>query len=137
MTSKATFATADEYRALLADRKPKNAPSGALGRLPPSRMNNLESRYATHLELRKMAGEVLWWGFEVIKLRLADRTTYEPDFLVMLADRSLEVHETKGFMREDAALRLKLSAALFPFRFLVIREIKGGGWSGRDVDDGL
>ena len=44
----------------------------ALGRLKPGEMNRTEQAYAQHLELRKQAGEVAWFRFEAIKLRLAD-----------------------------------------------------------------
>ena len=44
----------------------------ALGRLPKGRMNKTETAYAAQLELRKAAGEVAWWVFEGLKLRLAD-----------------------------------------------------------------
>ncbi|EOD1518354.1 hypothetical protein ACJGFN_000102 [Escherichia coli] len=43
----------------------------ALGRLKTGQMNKTESAYCQHLELRKHAGEVAWYRFEGIKLRLA------------------------------------------------------------------
>lgn len=88
-------------------------------------MNKTEAAYAELLEAQRVRGEVWWWGFEVIALRLADRTFYHPDFLVLAADGGLEVHETKGFMRDDANVKLKVAAALFPFRFRLVRRIKG------------
>lgn len=57
----------------------------ALGRLKTGQMNKTESAYCQHLELRKRAGEIVWYRFEGIKLRLADNTFYTPDFAVMLA----------------------------------------------------
>ncbi|EGX16832.1 gp8 domain protein [Escherichia coli STEC_S1191] len=48
-------------------------------------MNKTESAYCQHLEQRKRAGEIAWYRFEGIKLRLADNTFYTPDFAVMLA----------------------------------------------------
>lgn len=52
----------------------------ALGRLKTGQMNKTESAYCQHLELRKRAGEIVWYRFEGIKLRLADNTFYTPDF---------------------------------------------------------
>ena len=43
----------------------------ALGRLKTGQMNKTESAYCQHLELRKRAGEIAWYRFEGIKLRLA------------------------------------------------------------------
>lgn len=100
-------------------------------RSPPGTMNKLERRYADDLESRKYAGEVLWWAFEAVKFRLADNTFYTPDFAVMLADGFLEVHEVKGFWEDDARVKIKVAAALFPVRFVAIKakaKKDGGGW---------
>jgi hypothetical protein len=103
----------------------------ARGRLPAGTMNRLEAKYADHLAQRKLVGEVAWFSFEAVKLRLAAATFYSPDFLVMLADGSLEVHETKGFMRDDAAVKIKVAAQLYPFRFFLVRY--NAGWHIREV----
>lgn len=97
----------------------------ALGRLPSGTMNKTEAEYAWRLEARKRAGEVLWYKFEGVKLRLADKTFYEPDFAVMLADGLLEMHEVKGGVWEDdARVKIKVAASLYPFKFLAA--IKAG-----------
>jgi hypothetical protein len=74
----------------------------ALGRLKAGQMNKTETAYAQELELRKRYGEIAWYRFEGIKLRLADNTFYTPDFAVMLANGQLEMHEVKGFWTDDA-----------------------------------
>jgi hypothetical protein len=94
-------------------------------------MNKTEAAYASHLGLLQSAGEILWYKFEAIKLRLADNTFYSPDFLVMGANGSLEVHEVKGFWEDDARVKIKVAASLFPFRFIAITansKKNGGGW---------
>lgn len=68
----------------------------ALGRLPAGKMNKTEAAYSAFLDLRKRAGEVAWYRFEGIKLRLADSTFLTIDFPVMLADGSLEMHDVKA-----------------------------------------
>lgn len=112
------------------------APAGkvARGQLAPRRMNRTEAGYSAHLERLRLAGEVLWWAFEAIKLRLADGTYLTPDFAVMTAEGELEIHDTKGFMEDDAAVKLKVARGMFPFRFAVVREVKGGGWEVRYVE---
>ena len=108
-------------------------------RRKPGEMNRLEAQYAAHLEARKQAGEVEWYAFEPIKLKLAPSTFYAPDFLVLLADRTIEVHEVKGrtgnsttgykaYVMDDAAVKLKVSAQMFPFRFWMLYPRKEGGW---------
>lgn len=95
-------------------------------------MNGLEKSYAeTILAPRKLAGEIIEWWFEAITLKLADDCRYTPDFLVMLADHSLECHETKGFMRDDAQIKLKIAAQVFPFKFFLCKKQtkkEGGAW---------
>jgi hypothetical protein len=101
----------------------------AAGFLKATRMNGTECDYAAHLRARQAAGEVLWHAFEPVKLRLAEATFYAPDFLVMIKDGSLECHEVKGFWRDDARVKIKVAASLFPFRFIAAQRAKGGaGW---------
>ncbi len=105
----------------------------ALGRLRTGTMNKTEARYAEHLKWRMHAGEVAWFKFESIKLRLADKTTYTADFFVMLTSGDLEVHEVKGHWEEDARVKIKLAAEHYPFRFLAVKWLKDeGGWNFED-----
>jgi len=105
----------------------------ALGRLPKGRMNNTEKSYADALELRKQAGEVAWYRFEGIKLRLADSTFITIDFPVMLTSGILEMHEVKGFWTDDALAKTKIAAGMYPFVFKIVRKAKGGFWDITEV----
>lgn len=100
----------------------------ALGRLPAGTMNKTEAAYDAHLWQLRHAGELLWHKFEAVKLRLADSTFYTPDFTVLPASGVLEMHEVKGFMQEDANVKIKVAASIYPFKFIVVRKRKGGGW---------
>ena len=109
------------------------APKGARQREAAKRgPNKWESEYAEILEGGKRAGVFLWYGFEALTLRLADRTTYRPDFIVVMADGSVEAIEIKGFPRDDAIVKYKVAAEMFPwikFRMMRKRPVKaGGGW---------
>lgn len=104
----------------------------ALGRLKPGTANQLEVQYALHLEERKRSGEVAWYKFEALKLRLADNTFYSPDYAVMLTSGELQCHEVKGFWQDDARAKIKIAAELYPFRFFGIQKQAkkhGGGWN--------
>jgi len=105
----------------------------ALGRIGGGTMNKTEAAYAEQLAARRHIGEVLWYRFEGIKLRLADRTFYTPDFAVLVASGALELHEVKGFMEEDAAVKLKSAASQYPFVVRLVRRAKGGAWDIREV----
>lgn len=100
-------------------------------RREPGTMNKTEAAYAAQLELRKVAGEILWYGFEAMKFRLAASTFYTPDFIIMLADGTLEAHEVKGHWEDDARVKIKVAAELFPLRFVALKALpkrEGGGW---------
>lgn len=104
----------------------------ALGRLPAGQMNKTEQAYAAHLELLKAAGDVLWWKFEPARLCLAPKTTYAPDFMVLRRDHQIIFDEVKGHMRDDAAVKIKVAAAMFPFQFRIIRK-SGSMWKITNV----
>ena len=75
--------------------------------------SNTERRYAAVLETHKRAGDIDEWYYEPMKLRLAEKCFYSPDFLIRRAD-NLEIHEVKGFIREDSIVKLKVAARLYP-----------------------
>lgn len=88
-------------------------------------MNKTEAAYAARLESLKLAGEIADYRFECIKLRLADNTFYAPDFMVLRPDGAFEVHEVKGHWEDDARVKIKVAAELYPFKFIAARKVKG------------
>lgn len=124
-----THWTVDQYDQYMLHRQglPKAAQQ-ALGRLLKPDMNKTEAAYERELYARVEAKEVLWYKFEAVKLRLADNTFYTPDFLVLTAERALECHEVKGFWRDDARVKIKVAASIYPFKFIAITKQKGR-WS--------
>jgi len=104
----------------------------ALGRLKSGVLNKTEEAYSLYLESRKYAGEILWYKFEGLKFKLADNTSYTPDFVVMMKDCSIELHEVKGYWQDDAKVKIKVAASLYPFKFIAVKAVSkklGGGWS--------
>lgn len=87
-------------------------------RRTPGKMNQTESRYADQLQLLQAAGEIERWRFEALNFRLAPKTFYLPDFMVVYRDR-IEMHEIK-----DVALLSKsvLSMIGEPERALAVLE---------------
>ena len=92
-------------------------------------MNKTEAAYAQRLDLLKRAGDVGFWGFEAVKLKLADGAWYTPDFLVQTLD-GLEIHEVKGFFRDAAKIRWKVAKGIYGdmFKFVLVRR-GAGGWT--------
>ena len=105
----------------------------ALGRLKTGQKNKTEQAY--ELEVLKPAmqdGSVSWYRFEGVKLRLADNTFYTLDYCVMRSDGTMEMHEVKGFWQDDARVKIKVAADMYPLKFIAVkRQAKknGGGWS--------
>lgn len=97
----------------------------------PGDMNKTEAAYARQLDMEKAAGTILEWWFDSWKWKLkAKATWFTPDFVVMRPDGALEVHEVKGFMEEDAWLKLKFFAALYPLPLFIVKKAKGKGNAG-------
>jgi len=95
-------------------------------------MNKLESAYASYLEALVHSKNVIRWRFEPLKLRIGRAAYYKPDFMVVVGSfghEKIELHETKGFWREAARVRIKVAADLFPeFEFIGVQR-KGGEWT--------
>jgi len=100
------------------------AKAGALQRVA-GRMNKTEAAYAALLEARRVRGDVAEWHYEALTLKLADDTRYTPDFLIVLADGTVELHEVKGFYRDDAKVKAKVCARMFPFTVRLARLMRG------------
>lgn len=88
-------------------------------------MNKTEAAYAARLEALKLAGEIADYRFECVKLRLADNTFYTPDFMVLMPNFTFEMHEVKGHWEDDARVKIKVAAELYPFKFIAARKVKG------------
>ena len=105
----------------------------ALGRLKTGQKNKTEQAY--ELEVLKPAmqdGSVSWYRFEGVKLRLADNTFYTPDYCVMRSDGTMEMHEVKGFWQDDARVKIKVAADMYPLKFIAVKrraKKNGGGWN--------
>lgn len=125
-------------------------PVAARGQLKVRKMNRTEQLYASHLEIQKHLGNVAWWDFEAVKLRLGDDCYFIPDFIIMLADGSIEVHDTKGTQKhytkkagehfvgrieDDAQVKMRACAERYPFKFYTafrLPEKQGGTWMKKE-----
>lgn len=102
------------------------------GSTRPGEMNRTEAKYADYLEKQRLAGEIVKWGYEKLKLRLGQnwKTTYTPDFLVITNDLEIEFHDCKGGggWEEDARVKIKVAAEQFPEFLFVGMTLKKGRW---------
>lgn len=111
----------------------------ALGRLKSGKMNKTEAAYAHYLTILLRAGEVAWFKFEGIKLKLADNTFLTVDFVVMMPNGQIELHDCKGspgVFVDDAKVKMKVAAEIYPFVFKVVYPAKkssGKGWIVEEI----
>ena len=132
--------TEEQYQNLSLNQKKqglqrfkKESDARVLGRLKSGAMNQTERRYSEHLESRKMRGEILWYKFDCINLRLAEKTFYKPDFFVMTSDNELQVHEVKGHWEDDALVKIKVASDMYPFLFKSVHwNSKNNAWDFRE-----
>src|SRR5689334_10683941 len=108
------LAAAQERKTGREVRVQPDAAAKAKGVVKRPKMNGLEWRYAEHLENLKITGQIRDYWFGRYTFKLADDTRYTPDFAVWLNDLTLRFDETKGFMRDDARVKLKVAASMFP-----------------------
>jgi len=95
-------------------------------------MNQLEADYAGRLMYGMSVGQIQHFQFEPLRLRLGKdwKTSYTPDFLVVAADGTLELHEVKGHWEDDARVKIKVAAEKYPqFKFVAAtRPSKRSEW---------
>lgn len=94
----------------------------------PGMMNKTEQEYAGFLQQRLLGGIVKYWEYEPVKLKLAPKTFYTPDFLVITADE-IGFHEVKGYWEDDARVKIKCAAEKYWFfAFVAIKRSGKNHW---------
>lgn len=84
-------------------------------------MNRTEAAWADQLRARGP-----FW-FQAVTFKIAHDTRYTPDFMSVI-DGRVVFDEVKGFMRDDARVKLYVAARTFPmFTFRLVRR-QGGAW---------
>jgi hypothetical protein len=102
-----------------------------------SGMNKTEERFKR--EVIDQMENVLFDCFGSIKLRLADRTWYTPDFVVWMANGADCIFEVKGSWKaphqEDSRVKLKVAAEAYPqFQFFAaVPNRETGGWDIEEI----
>lgn len=100
------------------------------GSQPVERMNKTEKRYAALLDADD---SVRYWVYEGIGVRLGKGTFYYPDFLVVMQDWTIEVHETKGgYIRQKGRAKFYAAADKYPFFRWRLMQWKDKVWTELD-----
>lgn len=107
-------------------------PSLAVDLKPSTDELNLNKWEAQYLDLLLADPSTKWLGVQSLQFKLGYRTTYTPDFIVV-RNGGIEAHEVKGFMRDDAAVKIKTAARSFRWIKFVLVTRAGGQWQLNDV----
>ena len=88
-------------------------------------LNKLETEFLSLLE----RGPFTDIESQSIKFRLAGRTWYTPDFVARETRMgNVWVFEVKGFMRDDAVVKLKVAASMYPWLTWILVTKGKLGW---------
>ena len=99
------------------------------------KLNKTEAAFEQHLRVKFPAKIICTQG---ITLTIGNGVRYTPDFSTwaQLGDTFPAFFEVKGFMRDDAAVKLKVAAAMYPqFMFFLVHRDKSmqSGWRIEEV----
>lgn len=87
------------------------------------KLNKTEKAYLAYLR----GLNPIWLGIQNVTLKLGDDCRYTPDFFAIDNLGVLHAREVKGFWRDDAKVKIKVAARMFPFiRFTVAVKTKAG-----------
>ena len=93
-----------------------------------STMNKTEMLFCEHLARTKLIDkDMVGFRFEPLKFKLAPKTFYTPDFLV-IRKNCFEIYEVKGFWRDDARVKIKVAAKMFPWFKWYAVQLKRKQW---------
>lgn len=111
-------------------------PSPSVGTNPPEKprlkqkKHGLNKTEAEFLEYLKTAGIEAYP--QAVTFTIGNGCRYTPDFFTFSHAGKPQAWEVKGFMRDDAAVKIKVAARMFPYVVfeLVSKKNKkqGGGW---------
>lgn len=96
-----------------AERRTRTSERGKLRQSSKPLLNKLETAFRDKL---KRDNPDHWLAEQAITFRLANGVRYTPDFITFSGLRGyINAYEVKGYMRDDAGVKLKLAAKLFPW----------------------
>lgn len=100
----------------------------------PGTMNKWEEQHAGMLWIRVMAQDVSGYHFERFRFKIGKKCLYIPDFVLLENDGSFSVDEVKGFRRDDAMVKIKVAALMYPQITFRLWEQKRGAWKMTEVE---
>lgn len=111
---------------MFANRFKRRVPAkGRTTRRVAGTMNKTEQRYENEvLAPAHVDGRIIWYSFEAMTFKLGPDLRYTPDFIVQLADGTIEAHEIKAgkkdgdpLVEDDSRAKIITAAEKFPVVF--------------------
>lgn len=95
-----------------------------------AKLNKTEAAFLAHLRATGWP----WVGIQSMTLKLGDDCRYTPDFQTF-RENHLVMWEVKGFWRDDARVKIKTAARMFPFlHFMAVsRRGRASDWAIEDI----
>lgn len=100
----------------------------AVSAAPADGLNKLERAFWERLQEAERTGHFMEVYEHAMKLRVIGNRWYHPDFMSVGLMGQVDLWETKGFMREDAELKLIAAAERFPCFSWVLVTRKARKW---------
>jgi len=121
---------------ILTTTEPVSTPVNGRGRIRQNAQGLNKTEQAFHDWLNAEWPGVVFHT-QSVTLKIANGCRYTPDEFCCFTDTGCEAWEVKGFMRDDAAVKLKVAASLYPWiTFHLVTKLpkkKGGGWNIQEV----
>lgn len=98
------------------------------------KMNKTEEAFFEYLKATMPDCDYTHYA-QSITLLIANGCRYTPDFIsVSKLTGEWLAHETKGFMRDDAGVKIKVAASVYPaIKFRLVTKRKGGQWDIQEI----
>ena len=94
------------------------------------RLNGLEKKFLAYL---RSLPNITYYYIQSINFKLAWDKRYLPDFFTVSTDGKFSAWEVKGFMRDDARVKLHVFARQFPWIQVFLVTHKNGKWQIDEV----
>jgi len=105
------LAKCEQLVEVAAVNMPKPKPAKRIRQDSKPTMNKLEQAWFEKIKQDLFTAKVY---VQAMKFKLCNGVTYCPDFVVVQHAGHMICYETKGFMRDDAAIKIKMAAKEFP-----------------------
>lgn len=112
---------------------PPEKPTKRTPKTQEERLNKTETEFLERLRDGRY-GKMRHIGIQSITLQLGFDCRYTPDFWTRMLGGDFRLWEVKGFMRDDARVKLYTAARVFPFWTFVLVEKVNGVWRERIIE---